>query len=917
MPKSLYSRSWKMIFMPLIRGAVGVFVVLLLCKLDARAQTHPSAPENSVSSETTRLAERWRELERREQELLGVYFSAHQNEMTRASELAQTLVADAQQLVSPSSNPDHVLALVRYQSLLAEIYSFQGQLDAAIREQQQVYDRCCRHFADSDDPIHAGRVALAAASMAHYVRPPEKRLEWADRAIELQGALKSEVSVIARIYAAQIYMSQNKLALAVTQSDRAFDHIVARRLPEAVTYETADELNICCGLLISLQDVRRAREIAEMAVPVCEKLPATTRLPHLFIALFQLGDCCIRQVERQTGIAHLQRAYYLAEDFPEHSWPAALSLSRAYRLKGEFHLSKEWLDRITSPAPGVLWESAALHLALGRIDQARQDYMKLSQSGLPKRKLFYANLGLAQVELAAGSPRQAREACKAALDIQYDLQIQTLPRATLGIAVVNAETAWKTMDTLMPATCEETAPEAVRATYQLIARQRGLVIRGIRTRRQLELERQIVTPDRIRQQLQDAEDVRGGLRDRELMIDFVRYSNDQQQSYAVFLVGPNSVRRVELDQAGEIDETITQWRARIAEGKYGDTLARQLHDKLWKPLAALVSSNVDTIYISSDGMLGLLPWGALLNSSDNQILLEKYAFASCPFPQALLERGASVSNSSLNSVLAVGNLDYGIPESSNGRSEPGKRQAWQPLPDTRFELEALKKQVVQRSLPHVVLQAGEATAQRLKEELQRSQWALIATHGLSSADGRPGHWYDSKGFLDFNSVGLAGLVLSNANVSNRPSEQILDGETISDLDLRRLELAVLSSCNTGLGDLRGGDGIYGLQRAFHVAGAKNVICSLWQVEDTSTSVLMWKFCEKYLAEGHSSLQALRHAQLEVYRDPMLVDRMRELRGGADAFDRKFPELRNVSPPQFWAGFIFSGIEFSRSDTRPN
>lgn len=100
---------------------------------------------------------------------------------------------------------------------------------------------------------------------------------------------------------------------------------------------------------------------------------------------------------------------------------------------------------------------------------------------------------------------------------------------------------------------------------------------------------------------------------------------------------------------------------------------------------------------------------------------------------------------------------------------------------------------------------------------------------------------------------------------------------ISQMDLTNTELVVLSACETGLGDIQGNEGVYGLQRAFKIAGAKYLIMSLWQVPDKQTSLLMTTFYKKWLVDKLSIPQAFQGAQKE----------LREL-----GFD-----------PYQWAGFI--------------
>jgi CHAT domain-containing protein len=90
---------------------------------------------------------------------------------------------------------------------------------------------------------------------------------------------------------------------------------------------------------------------------------------------------------------------------------------------------------------------------------------------------------------------------------------------------------------------------------------------------------------------------------------------------------------------------------------------------------------------------------------------------------------------------------------------------------------------------------------------------------------------------------------------------------------------VLSACETGLGKLEGGEGVLGLQSAFHLARARTVVASLWSVSDPATSVLMERFYSDLWAEKPMSrLEALRQAQLFVLKHPEAVrERARELR----------------------------------------
>ena len=137
---------------------------------------------------------------------------------------------------------------------------------------------------------------------------------------------------------------------------------------------------------------------------------------------------------------------------------------------------------------------------------------------------------------------------------------------------------------------------------------------------------------------------------------------------------------------------------------------------------------------------------------------------------------------------------------------------------------------------------------------------------------------------------LSGLALAGANRRTSgpigSDDGILTAEEIATLDLSSVRWAVLSACDTGVGDPRAGEGVFGVRRAFQLAGVRTLIMSLWSVEDQATSVWMDRLYELRLAGQMDTAECVREASLSVLRD-------RRAKGES-------------THPFYWAGFVAVG-----------
>jgi CHAT domain-containing protein len=137
---------------------------------------------------------------------------------------------------------------------------------------------------------------------------------------------------------------------------------------------------------------------------------------------------------------------------------------------------------------------------------------------------------------------------------------------------------------------------------------------------------------------------------------------------------------------------------------------------------------------------------------------------------------------------------------------------------------------------------------------------------------------------------LSGLALAGANrrADAGPDDEdgILTAEEVTALNLEGVEWAVLSACDTGLGQVKAGEGVFGLRRAFQVAGVRTVIMSLWSVDDEAARLWMRTLYERRLQKHLSTADAMHEAGLSVLRD-------RRSRGQS-------------THPFYWAGFVAAG-----------
>ena len=411
-----------------------------------------------------------------------------------------------------------------------------------------------------------------------------------------------------------------------------------------------------------------------------------------------------------------------------------------------------------------------------------------------------------------------------------------------------------------------------------------------------------------------------------------------EQRYAAWVIRKNKpIIRLELGSAADINNLVFQWRSSLStrkspsEGPQDPALA--LREKVWLPIAKHLEG-AKTVIISPDGLLGTLPFTALPGEDIKKYLIEERNIAVVPFLQTLPDLLAKKEGTDIASMLALGDVAYDV-EATNQSNTSGllavrgeKGAKWNRLPGTKAEVisieNSFKKYFPSGSL--VELNQNKASEQSIRESAPKSRYLHFATHGffadetvkaMSAKKDDNKRMMGEKAVVTGENPGLlSGLVLAGANLPPKGNgdDGILTASEVAELDLTGVELAILSACETGLGKTAGGEGIFGLQRAFQLSGARTVVASSWKVPDLSTKELMVRFYGNLWEKKMGKLEALREAQLWVMKEGKAAGLDRGIDDESVVVkDTKKEPLKVVGstkgemlPPIYWAAWILSG-----------
>ncbi|WP_437312109.1 tetratricopeptide repeat protein [Sorangium sp. So ce388] len=362
-------------------------------------------------------------------------------------------------------------------------------------------------------------------------------------------------------------------------------------------------------------------------------------------------------------------------------------------------------------------------------------------------------------------------------------------------------------------------------------------------------------------------------------------------------------RWVELGPAAPIDALVAAARASLsaADPRYAEA-ARALDEKVMQPVRQLLG-DAREVYLSPDGALNLVPFAALVDER-GQFLLARYRFTYLTSGRDLLRLEVTRTETPRSSPLVIGNPAYDENGATPAGATSGRRSGamgamrFGPLRWTEPEARAVKELLPDARL----LLEADATEAAVKA-LAGPAIVHLATHGffLAQAPAAPLAPLEARPFLILLQPGAlpplpenpllrSGLALAGANQRRSGGDDgVLTALEVAGLDLWGTKLVVLSACDTGIGTLSRGEGVYGLRRALVLAGADSQIMSLWKVADEATQALMKAYYGR-LSAGEGRSDALREVQLAMARQHL--------------------------HPYYWAAFIVGGSGRSLSGKEP-
>jgi len=420
----------------------------------------------------------------------------------------------------------------------------------------------------------------------------------------------------------------------------------------------------------------------------------------------------------------------------------------------------------------------------------------------------------------------------------------------------------------------------------------------------------------------DAPKVAAELPAGSVLVEFMRHNHrkgtketDVEPRYLALVISRGGAVSVfPLGAASAMDSAVTTYRDYFQHPELMDVegyarVSSPLYQRVWRPFASDLEG-ANTVFIAPDGDLNLVSFAGLTDEN-GKFLTEKYPLHYLSTGRDLIRLQDSTPSGS--GLLAMGDPDFDMSYGTSTAAAIGTailaglnlRSSCEALnklnvsrlPNTRIEVESVAANWKSTGAAATTYFGSDATEESFKQDAPGKKVIHLATHGFFMSEEcqkmlntRSSFGMQEGGYVGENPLLLSGLLLAGANKHGEGAKEaqredgIVTAEEVAGMNLRGTDLVVLSACETGLGTVKSGEGVYGLRRAFQMAGARTVISALWPIDDKATSELM---SQLFTGQGSDDL-------------PQVMQHMQVNRIAASRIQGRWPN------PLLWAAFVATG-----------
>ncbi len=835
------------------------------------------------------------------------HLSEQERKFDEAIALGEPTLATYLKLLPPDAGDIGNLAIV-----LQNAYASRGyHRDLERREQLLEIAARNREAMFGPDNLHVAVLYNWLAELADPVRAEKWFQKTMDIVVKNVGREHSYVASVIGGWAISIEALGDK-PRAAEMYQRAVQLMEKAEGPE---YPMLCPLLINHGqMLMDKQELAAAEVCFQRVLPIVEKHPVGDHMESdpKALALYSLAE--LNQRRGDFAQADVYQQKLLEEYKTTNRLPHDKVWATAYQQRGNFAFARgryEDAERnfeqarkvleMTGDSPefaSLLRDWRKLHLLTGRVNKAvaaqrralgmsETDLRRLLAYGSELQKMKILSLAAEEMSETFSLHVQAAPNSSDALLLAFTTLLQRKGRVldemnrTIALLRLSAkgESAelieqWinkaSQISALASKKSEDKDPASQLVEIEKLNREFEQLQSAISTR-SAEFRAQVLPPVTL-------EDVRIALPPDSALIEFAQYQPEdvrtRQKSppryLAYVLLKEGAPRWTDLGEVAKIDAVAQSLRQAIGDKDLRADprpLARKLDELVMRPIRPLLGQ-AKTIFLSPDGELNLAPFAALRNER-GRYLIEDYLPIYLTSGRDLLRLKIKHQSQPDKTIFAVSDFNgldelpiaastspaQAVSDSRSGVLSSDSTMATMTFKPLKYAQE--EGTAIQKLFPQSKLYADGQATETLLKQVRRPYFLHLATHGF---------FLPNDNTNKENALLRSGLVFAGANKRQSGNDDgILTAYEAAALDLWGTKLVVLSACDTGNGEVKNGEGVFGLRRALVLAGAETQISSLWKADDAATQKLMHSFYSNLKAKMGRA-KALQQAQLKMLKD---------------------------------------------------